>query len=223
MTISNTDNIIDSRVLLERIEELREMRAPYSASWNMPGYMPDSEAATFCDADDAREYIAEAMEREADQLDEQCEADAVGTNDPRVPVARRTAQQLRETAEQLRKMSGDDDAAEFGVTIGGLHYWIACDDSPTAGLDDDDAEELRALESFAEELRGYGDFEHGEALIRDDYFAEYAEELARDCGMIKGDTTGWPLNCIDWERAADELKADYVSAEFGGVTYWMRA
>ena len=33
----------------------------------------------------------------------------------------------------------------------------------------------------------------------------------------------WPYSCIDWEQAAEELQQDYMSVEFDGVTYWMRA
>ena len=29
----------------------------------------------------------------------------------------------------------------------------------------------------------------------------------------------WPYTCVDWERAADELRQDYSSTEFDGKTY----
>lgn len=86
----------------------------------------------------------------------------------------------------------------------------------------DEIEELAKLKALAEEGEDYGDWAHGEALIRDSYFQEYAEQLADDIGAINPKAT-WPLNCIDWEKAADELKMDYTSVEFGGVTYWMRS
>lgn len=83
-------------------------------------------------------------------------------------------------------------------------------------------EELMALNSLADQCRGYaGDWEHGEALIRDSYFQEYAEQLADDIGAIDS-SVSWPLNCIDWEQAADELKMDYTSVDFEGVEYWIR-
>jgi antirestriction protein len=58
-------------------------------------------------------------------------------------------------------------------------------------------------------------------LIRDSYFRDYAEELAADIGMIAVDVS-WPNNCIDWDRAARELRMDYSSVEFDNVTYWTR-
>lgn len=86
----------------------------------------------------------------------------------------------------------------------------------------DDAAELAALEALAEEAAGYApDWTYGETLIRDSYFEEYARELAEDLGMLdKGDR--WPHTCIDWERAADELKQDYTAVDFDEVTYWVR-
>ena len=35
--------------------------------------------------------------------------------------------------------------------------------------------------------------------------------------------SNWPFNCIDWEKAAEELQQDYMSIDFDGVTYWMRS
>lgn len=86
----------------------------------------------------------------------------------------------------------------------------------------DSAEELKQLIALANQCEGCGDWEYGEALIRDSYFQEYAEQLADDIGAINRDAT-WPNNCIDWERAARELQMDYTSVEFDGVTYWLRS
>jgi len=87
-------------------------------------------------------------------------------------------------------------------------------------LDEDD-EDRKALEALAEEAEGSPDWQHGETLIRDSHFEEYAEELARDTGMLEG-ANDWPLRHIDWEAAADELKEDYFSVDFDGVEYWIR-
>lgn len=89
-------------------------------------------------------------------------------------------------------------------------------------LDAEQTDELVALQSLADEASGYAaDWEHGETLIRDSYFKEYAQELAEDIGAINADAT-WPNNCIDWDQAADELKQDYTSVTFDGVEYWIR-
>ncbi len=84
-------------------------------------------------------------------------------------------------------------------------------------------EELTALKALAAEGADYAsDWHHGEALIQDTYFEEYARELANDIGAINSDAS-WPNNCIDWERAARELQMDYTSIDFDGVEYWVRS
>ena len=88
--------------------------------------------------------------------------------------------------------------------------------------DDDDATELIALRALQDDAEGYSpDWRNGATLIRDSYFEDYARELADDIGAINADAT-WPNSCIDWEKAADELKQDYTSVEYDGVTYWVR-
>lgn len=88
--------------------------------------------------------------------------------------------------------------------------------------DEDEQEELETLLALASEGEQSADWNYGETLIRDSYFEEYAQELAEDIGAIAGDNA-WPLYCIDWERAARELQQDYMSVDFGGVDYWIRA
>jgi hypothetical protein len=85
----------------------------------------------------------------------------------------------------------------------------------------DEAVELVALEALAKEGEGYSDWQHGAALIRDSYFETYAREFAEEIGAIPNDAA-WPCTCIDWEQAARELRMDYTSVEFDGVTYWVR-
>lgn len=88
--------------------------------------------------------------------------------------------------------------------------------------DEDETAELTALKALADEASGYAaDWRHGEALIRDSYFEEYAQQLADDIGAIPRDAS-WPMTCIDWEQAARELQQDYTSVDFDGVTYWIR-
>jgi hypothetical protein len=82
--------------------------------------------------------------------------------------------------------------------------------------------ELEQLRALADQASGYGDWEYGETLISDDHFEAYAKELAEDIGAIDSDAK-WPAYCIDWERAADELRQDYTSYDFGGQTYWGRS
>jgi hypothetical protein len=53
-------------------------------------------------------------------------------------------------------------------------------------------------------------------------FTEYAQELAEEIGAISHNQN-WPNYCIDWERAARELKMDYSSVEVNGETYYFRS
>lgn len=95
---------------------------------------------------------------------------------------------------------------------------IIDDGSPTHA----EKEELQALKKLESEAEGSPDWEYGETLVRDSYFEDYAEELARDTGSVD-DNAKWPMNHIDWEAAADELKQDYTSVDFDGVDYWIRS
>lgn len=76
-----------------------------------------------------------------------------------------------------------------------------------------------------EEQTGY-DFkelmENEPIMIDSDDFEEYAQELAEDIGAIDRNSV-WPNNCIDWEKAADELQYDYSSVDIDGKTYYFRS
>jgi hypothetical protein len=97
------------------------------------------------------------------------------------------------------------------------------EDDPDGGhWSDEEADELAALENLAEQAEGYGDWEHGEALIHRGHWAAYAQQLAEDIGAVNRDAS-WPNNHIDWEAAAEELEVDYMSVDFDGQEYLMRA
>ncbi len=82
--------------------------------------------------------------------------------------------------------------------------------------------EISALMALQNQAEGYAsDWQHGECLIRDSYFKDYAMQLADDIGAIPRDAS-WPNTCIDWEQAARELQMDYTAVDFDGVTYWVR-
>lgn len=78
----------------------------------------------------------------------------------------------------------------------------------------DEQEELDELENLESEIRG---FMHGESMIPESDFEDYARELAGDLGTIEG--TSWPCNCIDWKQAAKELAMDYTSVTYQGTEY----
>lgn len=86
----------------------------------------------------------------------------------------------------------------------------------------DAAVELAVLKDLAAQGEDCGDWEYGATLVRESYFKTYAEELADDIGAIPAGAT-WPNNCIDWERAARELRVDYTDVDFDGVHYLIRS
>lgn len=90
------------------------------------------------------------------------------------------------------------------------------------GPDEELTAELKVLKSLADEASGSPDWPYGETLIRDSYFEDYARELAEDIGAIDRNAH-WPNDCIDWEKAAEELQQDYTSVDYDGVTYWIRS
>src|SRR5262245_44656084 len=66
--ISNMADIIDSRDIIARIEELERQQEHWVAGCNMPGYMPDSDPSGFADWDDARDSIVSDLERARDDM-----------------------------------------------------------------------------------------------------------------------------------------------------------
>lgn len=138
--------------------------------------------------------------------------------DVRDLVAR--VEELRAELEEVK----DETSEQAGETP--LSEWIASlnvDAHPFV----DSLEELATLESLLDDLAGNGGDEQWEGawypvtLVRDSYFRDYAQELAEESGWVPTDAP-WPARCIDWEQAAWELRMDYTSTEFDGVTYWYR-
>lgn len=95
-------------------------------------------------------------------------------------------------------------------------------DEAAEALADFDDSELIALQDLANEAEGYAlDWHHGETLVRETYFTEYAQQLAEDIGAVDSDAS-WPNTYIDWEAAAEALLMDYTAVDFDGVTYYVR-
>ncbi len=76
--ITNTDDVIDVRDIIARVEELREQRtARWVSGWNLPGYMPDNEPAEFDSAEDAKQYIIDAVKRAEEETEDEAEAETL--------------------------------------------------------------------------------------------------------------------------------------------------
>jgi predicted lipid-binding transport protein (Tim44 family) len=186
--ISNHDDIIDSRQVIERIDELEsELTAAY----------------------------------EAEHMCQDCDGTGYRT-DKFAPTS--TATHAPTAGDECATCNGKghatDPTFDAWVTSAALAP-IERADTP-GHPQQEEAAEYRALQALQEEAEGYcDDWRHGATLIRDSYFKDYAQELADDIGAIDRNAK-WPLDCIDWEKAARELQMDYTSVEFSGVTYWVR-
>ena len=100
-------------------------------------------------------------------------------------------------------------------------------ESDEAVLDAAEKYELEKLRDLANQGEAYDDFQYGEKLILDSYFAQHTIELidevyGREINTHRAD---WPF-ChlkLDIAAAAKELQDDYMAVDFDGTTYWMRA
>lgn len=103
-----------------------------------------------------------------------------------------------------------------------LDYLGGTDALNNPDTDEDDQDEIRELIAFAKEAQDHTDeWEYGAQIIADDYFTDYAKQLAEDIGAIAEDAP-WPARHIDWDAAADELKQDYSSFTAADRTWWTR-
>ncbi len=164
--IKNTENVIDSRDIIARVEYLR-------------GELDSlCESVTEAENDEDRETAKEAL------------AEWLGCEVSALPDEMSVFRNMRKSGYE----GGSDEAQELAI-----------------------------LENVAEQGEDVGgDWPHGEALIRDSYFTEYAQELADDIGAINRDAQ-WPCCHIDWDAAAEALKMDYSTIDFDGVEYYIRS
>jgi len=76
------------------------------------------------------------------------------------------------------------------------------------------------LKEFASDADGCDE------AIADKHFLEYMTQIIDECyeDILPKKSSDWLYRHIkvDYEAAAEEAKQDYLSVEFGGVTYWCR-
>jgi hypothetical protein len=224
---TNSDDVIDIRSIISRVEELRDERKPkITVGFNMPGYLPDSEPSVYFGWDEARNGLAYILREHADEDEDNLVAYENGNFDmtpEEAEILKALIADLRALADKILKDEKDED---FGGTFGKWHYWMT-DSGEEAIEDEDEDKELKDLESVLEDLAGNGGDHQWEGdwypvtLVRESHFEDYARQLAEEIGAISGDEN-WPCNCIDWERAARELRMDYSSVDFDGETYYFR-
>jgi hypothetical protein len=213
--ISSTDDHIDVRDVTERFEQLEALRKPWAAGCNMPGYMPDSEPCGFEEWSDARDAIVKDLE-EAIEL-------AYGDSEA---LAGDDATLVANLEDAIKRLNDANEEAEYGETIGNWHYWIAPVDGKDAFEDADEGAEYALLQELLSDLEGNGGDHDWRGswypigLIRDSYFVTAMQELCNDIGDVSKDLPSYIE--IDWEATARNLRVDYSSVEFEGVTYWYR-
>lgn len=129
---------------------------------------------------------------------------------------REAIEELENAITDLREELSNADTIQTDTLEEVLYMLEARDDEQLSSEQLKLREELRDVESYCE------DFHHGETLIRSgDAFVDYAQQLAEDCGMIP-ESRSWPLYCIDWDYAAQELAHDYSEVEVCGVDWMVR-
>lgn len=132
-----------------------------------------------------------------------------------------------ETDRDDAESEAQEDQPDAEAQTAADEAWAAADHALKA-WDEDNAEELRELAELIEELRGAGGGDHQwegdwfpSELIAEDDFEEYAEELADSIGAVPSNAA-WPLTCIDWKEAAEQLAQDYSSVDYQGKSYYWR-
>lgn len=189
----NTDDTIDSRDIIERIEELEGNILPWRAK--LCDFAGIDKEECFADYDDATEALADWLDEHAENYASAVEKEA-----------------CEGLAIDIRALA-DGTLWEGGVGDTALVATIE-----PAEVDADDAEELRILKALAEEAENYaGDWHHGATLIRESYFAEYVEDLLKDTGALPQKIPAYVV--IDWEKTAENVRVDYTEIDFDGITY----
>lgn len=135
---------------------------------------------------------------------------------------------------------GELDKAQDRATTYGLHDYAIVDvdgfynfvDSEFTGiytlndiaerlerLEDEDADKLEAMAEYCDNLDDIESAWDDSYFIHNATLADYAEELAYECGYMPSDLPGWISSHIDWEGVGRELSLDGYSEINGGVLY----
>jgi hypothetical protein len=101
---------------------------------------------------------------------------------------------------------------------------------PGEGIDtvhvEDMSVEEQDLYGFLCELRqeaGHvSDWAYNVSIVRDSFFAEYAENEVEECGLLPSALPEIVARNINWQGVAEDMQEDYLQFEAGGVTWWVR-
>jgi len=139
---------------------------------------------------------------------------------------------LTEAQDELEQVS-TSKPAEDESALTELEEWETALQDAQNAVDEAEADHRRALDDFGDdeqtELAELDELEseisewrHGETLIPESDFEDYARQLADDIGAVP-DESRWPCACIDWEWAARELAMDYSTVTYQGTDYLVRS
>ena len=135
-------------------------------------------------------------------------------------------EELKEMQEELQKkkdelaelnnyVPDEDEQEEHDEKVEDLGKEI---DDLESDFGKDEREELDELESMESEIP---EWRHGETLIPEYEFVDYCEELCKDLGDVPREIPWWIE--IDWDKTAENIKADYSEIEYQGTTYLYRS
>jgi hypothetical protein len=102
----------------------------------------------------------------------------------------------------------------------GEHIDNECDDCPRCA--DEPAYLATAISEVEEQL--YGDLGPfgSETLILDSAFTDRIREEWEHFLGEPGTSLNWPLCCIDWGKAAEQRKPEFLEVRFGPLVYLVR-
>jgi len=138
----------------------------------------------------------------------------------------------RDVIARIEELESDletvhEDDTEAGCTSLDFEEWLKETSKDDTHAQHDEAYELVKLRELRDEADCSPDWNYGEQLISRDYFVEYIIQLIDECypmpeGVKNGD---WPYRHMemDYEGAAREAEEDYMSVDFDGNEYLIRA
>ena len=86
-----------------------------------------------------------------------------------------------------------------------------------------DEDRIKEINNLIEEV-GEEDFKFGVTFIHENYWREYCEDFAYDCGYLDRQDDSNPLHFhINWRDWADSMAMDYGMIDFDNSEYYWRA
>ncbi len=141
-----------------------------------------------------------------------------------VESAREEIDEKKGEIEDLRagEPGTTEEREEWEEKISGLENELKELDDKLASAEDsfgdEEQNELAELEALESEVSEWRD---GATLIPESEFTDYCKELLEDCGDLPRNLPNYIA--IDWDRTADNLRADYSEVEYQGTTYLVRS